>query len=219
MSKEKNLTFMNKGVPVVEGAKHRKLAHFDPLLKGDNCVNCLRSMSLGVMKGQRELDSVIVGPAIDRLYEFEKIGLEPEEIELTMAQHDFTIFNRNIELQLENANLKNKNQSLQNNLKVARNELRNFKSAIYGLSPANVDRLQKENEMLKEEIEALNKQFGTIVSLRAENERLWGKIQDLNEETENLTGENEELNKRLNMYRSHIKMLEAMLRGFGVEVL
>lgn len=209
MSKEKNLVIMNKDVPCVVGEKHRKLAHLDTSLKGPEWVDCLCTTPLGIIRHKNELDAFIVGPAIDRLYEFEKLGLEPEEIELVMKQHDFTIFNRNIELQLENANLRNENQSLQN-------ELRNFKSAIYGLSPANVDRLQKENEMLKEEIESLNKQFGTIVSLSAENERLWGKIQDLNEEAENLTGENEELRNEIadrerveSNLRLHINNLEA----------
>lgn len=165
MSKEKNLVFMNKGVPVVEGAKHRKLAHIDVSSKRPECVSCLCSTPLGIVRHKDELDAFIVGPAIDRLYEFEKLGMEPEEIEKQLKY--LNVLSRCHEnllkdlawykgqhgvLQVQHSNQAASIRELFDENTKLREELRLVRSSIYGLAPAANKQLKTEIEELRNEI-------------------------------------------------------------------
>ena len=159
MSKEKNLVIMNKGVPTVEGEKHRKLAHID-------CVSCLRITPLEITKHEGELDSVIVGPAINRLYEFEKLGMEPEEIESMMIDskaanghiHNLfeMLFDKCDEIEALEDELADCRARHAHELKIVKEHSRIDSSSIYGLvSPDTIEAQRNEIENLR----AINKQL------------------------------------------------------------
>lgn len=173
MSKEKNLVFMNKGVPVVEGEKHRKLAYFNPMAIGAASGSCLRSTPLGAMKQRYEMDAFIVGPAIDRLYEFEKLGMEPEEIEKMMDDLDMVTAE----------------------LVDIRHDYKMMVNAVYGLhTDTTIPDLKKDNKRLTQMVKNLE---SLIANLQARNDNQLKTIQDLNEGNYNLTDENEELKEQI----------------------
>ena len=80
MSKDKNLTFNDRTVNGVEG----------PFVRVDcDCDRYLLVREEDLTPDYRTVLSrieVLKGPAIDRLHEFEKLGMEPEEIKARMNE-------------------------------------------------------------------------------------------------------------------------------------
>lgn len=223
MSKEKNLVFMNKRVPVVEGKGHRKLVHKEPELSmKPHCVSYLHFTSLDVKRYEGELDSYIVGPAIDRLYEFEKLGMEPEEIErklkdykvvmnrvyglanekealtkgytVTVEEYCTRINEKNEEI----AELERRLKNAQHINNVCTNSITDMRHEIDTLTKAN-DELRSMNQ----------KQYDNIAELQKEIEDLNRVLTDANETTDywktearNAQKENRKLKHQCEVYMS-----------------
>lgn len=164
MSKEKNLVYLNE-----YGAARVSNSRIEPMLANDAWC----------------------GPAIDRLYEFEKLGMEPEEIEKQLKY--LNVLSRCHEnllkdlawykgqhgvLQVQHSNQAASIRELFDENTKLREELRLVRSSIYGLAPA-------ANKQLKTEIEELKKE---IAERERNEERLHAVIKNQNEFIDELKG-------------------------------
>lgn len=187
MSKEKNLTKLDSNGEVI----------VDPIMVVKDRVYYVR---------QNKYEVVAYGPAIDRLYEFEKLGLEPEEII------------RVLEINTENIRfLKEENEDLRNSFEHVDAENRDLAEKKKELCAINyqkflaINELQKANEELNRRLknqehairvctrslsdmrkECDNKDL-YINNLEMDNERLKKDKLGLRERNEALVEENERL--------------------------
>ena len=166
MSKEKNLVYLNEyGVARVSSSRVA-----GQLANGSWC-----------------------GPAIDRLHEFEKLGLEPEEIERLREGYEKLKGARQANLVLGEMN---------NDLHRELKELRSMNQKQY----ENIAELQKENERLLAE----NEMFKAKTSVN----NLWGMEQEIKrlQHRENIRKDSiRQLNEIIYEKDRNIKGLEATI--------
>jgi chromosome segregation ATPase len=179
MSKEKNLTLVPGSFPVVDATQH----------------TWMRFNKDGVRCDQ------LFGPAIDRLYEFEKLGLEPEEIKEILEKgwkSDVLLGDCNVELTRRNRELESEIerlkclgrrryaaiQELQNDYSDALTLLKKRNDEIKALSATNTELIAGKSK-LKSENDALsigvNNQNSYIKELQKENEELKRQLKNLKE--------------------------------------
>jgi chromosome segregation ATPase len=159
MSKEKNLTSVKtiNGYhgPCVDPQKHvySREEYHEP---NDPFEPYVRRVSIPPIEG-------LFGPAIDRLYEFEKLGMEPEEIEKL----------------LENNQLKDRNiHSLVRDM----NELRSANRKMYDENRELERRLKNVQHALSVATNSLTQQRTEIDELRSMNQKQYDNIAELQKE-------------------------------------
>ena len=181
MSKEKNLTYLYKDgvVPTV-------------VTKGHQIVDEIAFSETLIQNYTRPANGKhLQGPAIDRLYEFEKLGMEPEEIGHLKSENNL--------LADVNENLSTQYLRLFGNRDELKNEVESLNEKIEYWKTEN-QKLKDENEQLKKDLawyKGQNKVLKTQHSNQADSIR-------------NLMDDNEEL-------RQQIKFLEETVEKFGVE--
>ena len=190
MSKEKNLTFMetnklNKIVVNLDG--HCCDTYTDDPVEVYSNLDPLKPYA--TLPGKRY--SYVSGPAIDRLHEFEKLGMEPEEIERLKKYYDAC--SSNVKELSEKLCLKElAYMELEQELKGYRTQQSHFMDCNKDQAD-EIDRLQKEVTRLNNVIDS---QIAVIKSLREKNQRqaeniegLQGYIKALEQDCEYFKGE------------------------------
>lgn len=121
----------------------------------------------------------LFGPAIDRLYEFEKLGMEPEEIERLQQRHNY--------FRARSRVLEDSNYELERSLK---NIKADFENVVNGTA---YQKIQEENEELKKDVEYWKSSCESRVNKNQRLEEnivgLQGYIKALEEDCEFFKGE------------------------------
>lgn len=189
MSKEKNLTKLDANNEVIT-----------------ECHNVFRDRVTYITKYPYGRYDMVVGygPAIDRLYEFEKLGLEPEEIESLQKRHEdlkgvrsanVVLIETNNDLFREIGKLREENQrqaenivGLQGYIKALEEDCEYFKGERNDAFE-EVKRLKKRHEELKGVrssnvllIETNSDLFREIKELRSMNQKQYENIEELQKE-------------------------------------